>query len=81
MLSNIVKTARCINGTLAMMPDSTKLKLKKVSILQSLVNQSIIVAGAINSQVPDSQVVFNLVPKEHAMADIYCQLIPNDDEQ
>jgi hypothetical protein len=27
-----------------------------------------------------SKVICNLVPKEHAMADIYCQLIPNDDE-
>jgi len=43
-------------------------------------NQLLIVSGAITSVVPDSQVIFNLVPKEHAMADIYCQLIPNDDE-
>ena len=27
------------------------------------------------------EVVFNLVPKVHAMSDIYCQLIPNDNEQ
>ena len=27
---------------------------------------------------PDCEVVFNLVPKENAMSDIYCQLIPND---
>ena len=32
------------------------------------------------SAVPNSKVIYNLVPKEHAMADIYCQLIPNDDE-
>lgn len=25
-------------------------------------------------------VVFNLVPKQHAMSDIYCQLIPNEDD-
>ena len=25
-------------------------------------------------------VVFNLVPKVHAMSDIYCQLIPNEDD-
>ena len=27
------------------------------------------------------EVVFNLVPKVYAMSDIYCQLIPNDNEQ
>ena len=26
-------------------------------------------------------VVFNLVPKQYAMSDIYCQLIPNDDDK
>jgi len=26
------------------------------------------------------EVVFNLVPKKYAMSDIYCQLIPNDNE-
>jgi hypothetical protein len=76
-----VKTARCISGTLAMMLDSTKLRRKKVSIQSFLLINFHLVSGAITSQVPDSQVVFNLVPKEHAMADIYCQLIPNDDEQ
>ena len=63
-----------------MMPDSIKLKLKKVSIIKLVIYHVLIVSGAITSEVPDSQVVFNLVPKEHAMADIYCQLIPNDDE-
>lgn len=29
--------------------------------------------------VPGAEVIFNLVPKEYAMSDIYCQLIPNDD--
>lgn len=29
---------------------------------------------------PSAEVVFNLVPKEHAMSDIYCQLIPNEDD-
>ena len=37
-------------------------------------------AAAIMKAVPNSKVVFNYVPKEHAMSDIYCQLIPNDDE-
>jgi hypothetical protein len=75
-----VKTAKCINGILAMMLDSIKEKLKKVSLNILLSNEHLLVHGAILSAVPDSQVVFNLVPKEHAMADIYCQLIPNDDE-
>lgn len=30
---------------------------------------------------PDSTVIFNLVPKAWAMSDIYCQLIPNEDEE
>ena len=38
-----------------------------------------IVAAAIKEHVKNSEVVFNLVPKENAMSDIYCQLIPNDD--
>jgi len=38
-----------------------------------------IVAAAIKEHVKDGEVVFNLVPKENAMSDIYCQLIPNDD--
>ena len=75
-----MKTANSINGTLAMMPHNIKLKLKKVSIIKLVINKLLIVSGAITSSVPDSKVVFNLVPKEHAMADIYCQLIPNDDE-
>ena len=37
-------------------------------------------ATAIKENVADSEVVMNLVPKVHAMSDIYCQLIPNDDE-
>jgi len=41
---------------------------------------SIIVATAIKSTVPDCEIVFNKVPKIHAMAEIYCQLIPNDDD-
>ena len=30
---------------------------------------------------PKADVVFNLVPKAYAMSDIYCQLIPNDNEE
>jgi len=41
---------------------------------------SIIVATAIKSKVPNCEIVFNKVPKMHAMADIYCQLIPNEDD-
>ena len=35
---------------------------------------------AIKAMVPHAQVVVNRVPKEHAMSDIYCQMIPNEDE-
>jgi hypothetical protein len=38
------------------------------------------VASAICSAVPGAIVQKNQVPKAWAMADIYCQLIPNDDE-
>ena len=37
-------------------------------------------ATAIKENVADCEVIMNLVPKIHAMSDIYCQLIPNDDE-
>ena len=37
-------------------------------------------AKAIIDKVPSAHFLFNKVPKEHAMSDIYCQLIPNDDE-
>jgi len=36
-------------------------------------------ATAIKSKVPNCGIVFNKVPKIHAMADIYCELIPYDD--
>lgn len=35
---------------------------------------------AILDECPGAEVICNEVPKEFAMADIYCQLIPNDDE-
>ena len=35
-------------------------------------NYAISCAAAIKEQVKDCDVVFNLVPKVHAMADIYC---------
>ena len=38
------------------------------------------IATCIKEVIPDAVVVFNMVPKEFAMSDIYCQLIPNDDE-
>ena len=62
-----------------MMLNNTKLKLKKVSLLTRFIN-FFIVSAAIQSAVPGANVVFNLVPKEFAMSDIYCQLIPNDDD-
>lgn len=36
-------------------------------------------AAMIKQAVPGSEVIFNMVPKVHAMSEIYCQLIPNDD--
>ena len=42
-------------------------------------NYAINCAAAIKEYVPDAEVVFNLVPKKHHEAEIYCQLIPNDD--
>lgn len=36
-------------------------------------------ATAIKEAVPDAEVTFNMVPKLHAMSEIYCQLIPNSD--
>jgi len=37
-------------------------------------------AASISAAVPGAIVQKNQVPKAWAMADIYCQLIPNDDE-
>lgn len=37
-------------------------------------------AAAIKNEFPNAQVIKNRVPKSWAMEDIYCQLIPNDDE-
>lgn len=37
-------------------------------------------AAHIKQQVPDSEVIFNMVPKMWAMEEIYCQLIPNSDD-
>ena len=36
--------------------------------------------GEIQAQVPGAQVLFNQVPKEWYNHDIYCQLVPDDDE-
>ena len=63
-----------------MMLISIEEKHKKVSLILLIINHHLIVGATIESSVPDSKVIFNLVPKEHAMADIYCQLIPNDDD-
>ena len=35
---------------------------------------------AIKALLPHAQVVVNSVPKEHAMSDIYTQMIPNEDD-
>ena len=40
-----------------------------------------VVKNAILENIPNAEVVFNLVPKKYAMSDIYCQLIPNDDDE
>jgi len=37
-------------------------------------------AEAIKKSYPGCEVVFNMVPKVWAHSDIYCQLIPNEDE-
>ena len=40
------------------------------------------VKNAIMEQLgPKAEVIFNHVPKAYAMSDIYCQLIPNDNEE
>ena len=46
----------------------------------SMLTFEILVATAIKENVAGAEVIFNLVPKAHAMSDIYCQLIPNEDE-
>mgnify|MGYP003329826460 CR=1 FL=1 len=82
MLLNIAKTALNINGTLDTMLLNIKEKPLNVSFyfgLFIICIISILVCSEIMAAVPGSQVIINLVPKEFAMHDIYCQLIPNDD--
>lgn len=86
-----MKIAHHINGAQDMTKNNTKIMLFLVGITIKLnfgdlkwiiINHVIdfyIVAAAIKEHVKDGEVVFNLVPKENAMSDIYCQLIPNDD--
>jgi predicted Rdx family selenoprotein len=38
------------------------------------------VANAITKEVPNCKVVYNMVPKNFAMSDIYCQLVHNSDD-
>ena len=40
----------------------------------------LLVGDAIREHVPGATIVFNRVPKQYAMSDIYCQLIANDDD-
>jgi hypothetical protein len=54
--------------------------LWEVSIIQRSIHSFVIVASAIKEAVPSATVLFNLVPKLFAMSDIYCQLIPNEDD-
>ena len=70
-----------------MTPTSIKLMRSEVSkfnsrnkYVVSKLTFEILVATAIKENVAGAEVIFNLVPKAHAMSDIYCQLIPNEDE-
>jgi 5,10-methenyltetrahydromethanopterin hydrogenase len=76
-----------ISGILGMTPTSIKLMRSEVSkfnsrnkYVVSKLTFEILVATAIKENVAGAEVIFNLVPKAHAMSDIYCQLIPNEDE-
>ena len=76
-----------ISGIQGTTPTSIKLMRLEVSKLNSrnkyVVSKltfEILVATAIKENVAGAEVIFNLVPKAHAMSDIYCQLIPNEDE-
>lgn len=51
------------------------------TIQNTLTHLSFAVGNAIKALVPDATVIYNLVPKLWAMSDIYCQLIPNEDER
>ena len=61
------------------------MKISTTHILLEVSNQTVFnafckVAQAIQAMVPGATVLKNSVPKEWAMADIYCQLIPNQDD-
>ena len=38
-------------------------------------------SGAIKAQVPSAKVIINEIPKDWYKFDMYCQLIPNEDEK
>lgn len=75
---SIARTVSLINGTQGTIPSNTWAMLIIVSTF--LIANSYLVEAAILKEVGDVKVVKNLVPKVHAMSDIYCQLIPNNDD-
>ena len=84
---NTAKTVLVISGIQGTTPTSIKLMRSEVSkfnsrnkYVVSMLTFEILVATAIKENVAGAEVIFNLVPKAHAMSDIYCQLIPNEDE-
>mmetsp|Transcript_4670 Transcript_4670/g.7938 ORF Transcript_4670/g.7938 Transcript_4670/m.7938 type:complete len:122 (+) Transcript_4670:37-402(+) len=44
-------------------------------------NYAVNIAKSIKESVPQAEIVFNMVPKQFAMSDVYCQLVHNSDEQ
>jgi len=80
-----VKIAKCISGTQGTTLPNIRDKHMRVGIFElnlfELINLFhfshnfiflILVAGAIKENVQGAEVIFNLVPKAFAMADIYC---------
>ena len=54
--------------------------LKSVSFLAVLTCISVVVSNAIVERVPNALTMRNQIPKSYLHYDLYCNLIPNEDE-
>ena len=78
-----VKTVKTTPGTLAMWKLNTKSFTKEVSLLSKSKYEPMFcaVSAAIVERVPNALTMRNQIPKQYLDYDLYCNLIPNEDEQ
>jgi hypothetical protein len=73
----LAKIASNITGILAMTRVNTTISSIEVRLYCLL---TCTVAQAITSRLPEAIVIRNQIPKAYLHHDLYCNLIPNDDE-